>query len=69
MQLTLEVEQETDGRWLAEVPEIPGAIVYGATRAAAMAKAEALALRALAERLDYEEATPMSIHVVASRPL
>jgi predicted RNase H-like HicB family nuclease len=47
MQLTLETEQESDGRWLAEVPEIPGALAYGETRDAAMAKAEALALRVL----------------------
>jgi predicted RNase H-like HicB family nuclease len=53
MKLTLETEQETDGRWLAEVPEVPGAMAYGATRAAAMAKA--LALRAIAERLDNDE--------------
>ena len=61
MQLTLETEQESDGRWLAEVPEIPGALAYGATRDAAMAKAEALALRVLAERLEHGEAAPMSI--------
>lgn len=61
MQLTLEVEQETDGRWIAEVPEIPGAIVYGPTRAVAMAKAEALALRVLADRLEHGEAAPMAI--------
>ena len=54
MQLTLETEQETDGRWLAEVREIPGALAYCASRAAAMAKAEALALRTLAERLATE---------------
>jgi len=52
MHWTLETEQEDDGRWLAEVPEIPGALAYGATRAIAMAKAEALALRVLAERLE-----------------
>jgi len=61
MQLTLESEQESDGRWLAEVPEIPGALAYGATRSKAMAKAEALALRALAERLEHGEAGPMAI--------
>ncbi len=61
MQLTLETEQESDGRWLAEVPEIPGALAYGETRDAAMAKAEALALRVLAERLEYGEAAPMAI--------
>ena len=63
MQLTLETELESDGRWLAEVPEIPGALAYGATRAAAMAKAEALALRALAERLEHAEASPMAIQM------
>ena len=62
MQLTLETEQESDGRWLAEVPEIPGAMAYGDTRDLAMARAEALALRALAERLEHGEATPIAIH-------
>jgi predicted RNase H-like HicB family nuclease len=52
MHLTMESERESDGRWLAEVPEVPGALAYGETRAAAMANAEALALRALAERLE-----------------
>jgi predicted RNase H-like HicB family nuclease len=66
MQLTLEVEQEEDGRWIAEVPEIPGAMVYGPTRAAAMAKAEALALRALAERLEHGEATPMAFQFLVA---
>jgi predicted RNase H-like HicB family nuclease len=55
MKLTLETEQETEGRWLAEIPEVAGAVAYGATRAAAMAKAEALALRAIAERLEHHE--------------
>jgi predicted RNase H-like HicB family nuclease len=61
MGLTLETEQETDGRWLAEVPELAGVMAYGPTRAAAMAKAEALAFRALAERLEHDEARPMPI--------
>jgi predicted RNase H-like HicB family nuclease len=61
MQLTLETEQETDGRWLAEVPELAGVMAYGPTRAAAMAKAEALAFRVLAERLEHSEAAPMPI--------
>ena len=56
MQLTLETEQETDGRWLAEVPELAGVMAYGPTRAAAMAKAEALAFRVLAERLERSAA-------------
>jgi predicted RNase H-like HicB family nuclease len=61
MQLTLETEQETDGRWLAEVPELAGVMAYGETRNGAMARAEALAFRVLAERLDRGEAQPMPI--------
>ena len=49
MNFTIEHEREEDGRWLAEVPEIPGALAYGATASEAMAKVEALALRVLAE--------------------
>jgi predicted RNase H-like HicB family nuclease len=60
MHLTLESEQETDGRWLAEVLEIPGALAYGATRDAAMAKAEALALRVIAERQEAGEPMPIA---------
>ena len=50
MQFTIETEQETDGRWIAEVPEISGAMQYGDTRESAIARAKALALRAVAER-------------------
>ena len=55
---TIETEQEEDGRWIAEVMEIPGALVYGSTTADAIAKAQALALRVLAERLEHGEAAP-----------
>ena len=48
---TVQHEREEDGRWIAEVPELPGVLAYGATADEAMAKAEALALRVLAERL------------------
>ncbi len=47
----IECEQEEDGRWLAEVPDLPGVLAYGSTPDLAAAKAEALALRVLAERL------------------
>ena len=63
MNFSLEVEQETDGRWLAEVLQLPGALAYGATASEAMAKAEALALRALAEQLENGEASPLSITI------
>lgn len=56
--LTIEIEQEVDGRWVAEVPLVPGAMAYGPTRADAAAKAEALALRALAERIEHGESVP-----------
>ena len=55
---TIETEQEEDGRWIAEVLEIPGAMVYGPTTHDAIAKAQALALRVLAERLEHGEASP-----------
>lgn len=61
MNLTLECEQEADGRWLAEVPELPGVLVYGHTPNAAMAKVQVLALRVLAERLEHAEAVPVTI--------
>jgi predicted RNase H-like HicB family nuclease len=50
--LTIDVERETDGRWLAEVPELPGVLAYGSTEAAAVVTAEAIALRVLADRLE-----------------
>jgi predicted RNase H-like HicB family nuclease len=63
MNFTLECEQEEDGRWLAEVPELPGALSYGAMQDGAMAKAEALALRMLAEWLERGEARPIAISI------
>ena len=51
--LTIETERETDGRWIAEVMEIPGAMAYGETREDALAKAQALALRVIAERIEH----------------
>jgi predicted RNase H-like HicB family nuclease len=56
--MKIEIEREDDGRWIAEVPELPGVMAYGATRHEALAKAEALALRVIADRLDHGEAVP-----------
>ena len=61
MNFTLEYEQEVDGRWIAEVPELPGVLAYGSSSADAMAKAEVLALRVMAERLENGESEPVSI--------
>ncbi len=58
MTFTVEVEQETDGRWIAEVPQIPGAMSYGASREEAVARVEALGLRVLAERIEQGESSP-----------
>ncbi len=58
MTLTVETEQEDDGRWLGEVPELPGVMAYGMTRQEAIARAQALALRSLADRLEHGETMP-----------
>ena len=66
MHLSIETEREDDGRWLAEVPEVPelpGVLAYGATAEEAAAKAEILALRVLAERLEHGEARPVDISI------
>ncbi len=63
MNFTIEVEQETDGRWIAEIAQIPGAMAYGKTRNEAVAHVEALALRVLAERLDQGETAPEVEHL------
>jgi predicted RNase H-like HicB family nuclease len=63
MNFTIEYEQETDGRWLAEVPELPGVLAYGVSSEEAMSKAEVLALRVLAERLEHGESKPLPIHI------
>ncbi len=55
MTLTLELEQEADGRWIAEVLDLPGTLVYGASPDEATAKVKALALRVLADRLEHGE--------------
>ena len=63
MNLTLECEREADGRWLAEVPELPGVLAYGSTSDEALAKAEVLALRVLAERIEHGEAQPTAVSI------
>ena len=56
--MKIEIEREDDGRWIAEIPELPGVMVYGASRNEAISKAEALALRVLADRLEHGEEIP-----------
>ena len=56
--MKVEIEREEDGRWIAEVPDLPGAMVYGQTREEAVSKVEALALRSIADRLEHGETIP-----------
>lgn len=58
MYLTVEIDRDDDGRWMAEVPDLPGVLAYGTSREEAVARAEALALRVLADRLEHGEAGP-----------
>ncbi len=63
MQFSIEYEREDDGLWLAEVPQLPGVMCYGASPDEAMIKVEALALRTMAERLESRESRPVPIHL------
>jgi predicted RNase H-like HicB family nuclease len=56
--MKIEIEREDDGRWIAEIPELPGVMAYGDSRKEAISKAEALALRVLADRLEHGEEIP-----------
>jgi predicted RNase H-like HicB family nuclease len=61
--LTIEIEREEDGRWLAEVPALPGVMTYGQDRDEAVARVQALALRVIAERLEHREAPAEFLNV------
>ena len=63
--MKIEVEREADGRWIAEVPELPGVMAYGPTKAEAIAGVEALALRVLADRVEHGEEVPALRQVFA----
>jgi len=58
MTLTIEIEREADGRWIAEVSDLPGTLCYGRTREEPIAHVQALALRVIAERLEHDETPP-----------
>jgi len=53
--MKIEVEREDDGRWIAEIPDLPGVMAYGKTRVDAIAAVQALALRAMADRVEHGE--------------
>ena len=69
MVYSIETEREADGRWIAEVPELPGVMAYGSTEKEAIAAAEALALRVLADRIEEQKEPAGTITVsVPSKP-
>lgn len=61
MNFSLECEQEIDGRWIAEVPELLGVLSYGDSAADAISKAEILALRVIADKLENGDSKPVNI--------
>ncbi|HEY5285081.1 MAG TPA: type II toxin-antitoxin system HicB family antitoxin [Polyangia bacterium] len=63
MKFVIELEREDDGRWIGEVPDLPGVLVYGASREEAIAHAQALALRVLADRIEHGESGPTLLDV------
>ena len=64
--MRIEIEREDDGRWIAEVPDLPGVMGYDETREKAIAKVEALALRVLADRLEHGEEIPALTELFAT---
>jgi predicted RNase H-like HicB family nuclease len=62
---SVEVDREDDGRWIAEVPDLPGVQAYGKTREEAIERAKALSLRVLADRLEHGESVPEMSEVFA----
>ena len=63
MEFTIEIERETDGRWLAHIPALPGVMVYGETRAEAVGSVQALALHVIADRLEHGESVPDPLRI------
>jgi len=62
----IEFEQEDDGRWIAEIPTLPGVMAYGATKPDAESKVEAMALRVVADRIERENSTMSELHFAAA---
>ncbi len=63
MEFTIEYDRESDGRWIAEIPALPGTMAYGSTAEQARAHAQALTLREIAERLEHDEAGAESMKI------
>lgn len=58
MKYTIKCEQEVDGRWIVEISDLPGVLTYGITKEEAIVKAQALALRVVADKIEHRETTP-----------
>jgi predicted RNase H-like HicB family nuclease len=69
MPLPIEVEQEDDGRWLAEIRDLPGVMAYGSTPEEAIARVQALGLRTLADRIEHGEPIPPGLDVLFAVPV
>ena len=63
--MKIEIEKEDDGRWIAEIPDLPGVMCYGSTRSDAISKVQILALRVLADKLEHGEPIPVLQKVFA----
>jgi len=66
LQFCIEIERETDGRWIAEIPDLPGVMAYGKTEEEAKANAYALALRVIADRVEKSHHVPKSLSLVCA---
>jgi predicted RNase H-like HicB family nuclease len=67
MIVRIEFEREEDGRWIAEVMDLPGVMAYGPTRDQALAAVQALALRVIADRIEHGEETPSEAYDISFR--
>jgi len=66
MKFEIEFEQEEDGRWIAEIPALSGVMAYGASKADAESKVEAMALRVVADKIERENSTMTHLHFAAA---
>jgi predicted RNase H-like HicB family nuclease len=62
MEYQIEIEQEEDGRWIAEIVSLPGVMAYGASKMDAESKVEAMALRVIADRIERDHTTMTQVH-------
>ncbi|MBA3061226.1 MAG: type II toxin-antitoxin system HicB family antitoxin [Nitrospirae bacterium] len=69
MNLIIEIEQEEDGRWIAEVPDLPGVLAYGHTREEAIARVKTLSLRVLSDRIENGETVPVPFQMKVCKEL